>query len=234
MNRFAISALLAAFSLTSFAATPTTTAPANTTNTNNTSPASLNPQVFQLAKSAYECAVLTGAAKPQTLTIIDYSLPSTQKRMWVINMQTNQVLYNTLVAHGQGSGGVMATRFSNQAQSHATSLGLFKTASTYEGKNGYSLRLIGLDQGFNSNAMARAVVMHGAPYVNDNIAKSGRLGRSWGCPAVPKQLAQPIINTIKDGNLVFAYYPDQQWLKNSKYLNCAANFASLTSQNKSA
>ncbi len=203
----------------------------------STTGASLNPQVLKLATTAYDCAILSGVAKPGNLTVIDYSLPSNEKRMWVINMKSKQVLYNTYVAHGKNSGNVMASRFSNAPQSLATSLGLFKTADSYMGGNGYSLRLIGLDSGYNDKAYARNVVIHGAPYVSESIAKStGRVGRSWGCPAVPQPLAKPIINTIKGGSLVFAYYPNTAWMKSSKYLNCPTNLLAKvnTSQDKTA
>ncbi|MDF3054816.1 MAG: hypothetical protein K0Q74_723 [Gammaproteobacteria bacterium] len=179
-------------------------------------------EVLKLAESAYNCAIKSGTAKPKTLTVIDYSLPSTAKRMWVIDMQKKHTLFHTLVSHGKGSGEKSATYFSNKSGSHATSLGLYKTEATYHGKNGYSLRLEGLDKGYNDNAKSRAVVIHGAPYVNDKTAKVGRVGRSWGCPAVASELAAPIINTIKEGDLVFAYYPDQKWMKDSKFLNCSA------------
>lgn len=184
-----------------------------------------SPEVLKLAQAAYDCAIASGVAKPQTLTVIDYSIPSNMERMWVLDMENNRTLFHTLVAHGKGSGEVKPTKFSNQPNSRATSLGLFKTAGTYQGSNGYSLRLIGLEPGYNDKAESRAVVMHGAPYVNQNIAKSGRIGRSWGCPAVPQQLAQPIINTIKGGNLVFAYYPENKWLNESKFLNCKKTVA---------
>lgn len=185
----------------------------------------INPKVLKLAESAYQCAEISGVAKSKNLTIIDYSLPSDQQRMWVIDMSKNKVIYNTFVAHGQGSGNLMATHFSNEPSSHASSLGLYLTGNVYEGHNGYSLRLYGLDKGFNDHALSRAVVMHGAPYVSDGIARGGRLGRSWGCPAVPQPLAKPIIDTIKNGNLVFAYYPDKHWLGQSKYINCSAKLA---------
>src|SRR5262245_33290193 len=178
----------------------------------------INPTVLKLAKSAYDCAILSGNAQPgSTLTVIDYSLAMTQKRMWVLDMTNNQVLFNTYVAHGVASGGKKPSRFSNTPQSRKTSLGLYKTGNSYQGQYGYSLRLFGLDSGYNDNAYSRAIVMHGAPYVN------GRLGYTWGCPAVPQKLAQPIINKIKGGSLVFAYYPNSTWLKKSKYLNCPRN-----------
>lgn len=171
--------------------------------------------VLNLAKTAYQCAVASGIPRPKTLTIIDYSLASNQKRMWVYDMQQNRIIYNSLVSHGVGSGVSAPTRFSNQPNSRASSLGLYLTANPYIGHYGYSLRLIGLDEGYNDLARMRALVIHG---IN---AKHGNIATTWGCPAVPKRMAKPIINTIKEGNLVFAYYPDQQWLKDSKFLHCA-------------
>ena len=119
------------------------------------------------------------------LTVIDYSRASTQPRLWVLDLEREQLLFEELVAHGQGSGENFATRFSNADGSHQTSLGLFRTADTYVGGNGYSLRLDGLEAGFNDRARERAIVMHGAPYVSDNNVRTvGRLGRSHGCPAL--------------------------------------------------
>lgn len=184
-----------------------------------------NPSVLEMAFAATTCAVRAGAVdEPQTLTVIDYSKPSTEKRLYVIDLTANAVLYSELVAHGQGSGANLATRFSNEPNTHASSLGLFVTADTYIGKNGYSLRLKGLDKGFNDRALERAIVMHGAPYVNpDAIPTMGRLGRSWGCPALRPAIAKNVIDRVKNGGLVFAYYPDSDWLTSSKYLgDCAA------------
>ena len=160
---------------------------------------------------------------PRTLTIIDYSRPSSEKRLWVFDLKTHELLYEELVAHGQGSGGNLATLFSNADDTHQTSLGLFVTEGTYVGKNGYSLRLGGLDAGVNDRARERAIVIHGAPYVSEAfIRANGRLGRSWGCPAIRSNVARAMIDRVKEGGLVFAYYPDQHWLKSSKYLgNCA-------------
>jgi hypothetical protein len=180
----------------------------------------IETDVFQMALSAASCAVKTGAVDaPSTLTVIDYSKPSSERRLWVFDLKSRELIYEELVAHGQGSGANMATQFSNQADTHATSLGLFVTDTTYVGKNGYSLRLDGLDKGVNDRARDRAIVMHGAPYVSsDFVKKTGRLGRSWGCPAISADVARKMIDRVKGGGLVFAYYPDKQWLKTSKFL----------------
>jgi hypothetical protein len=152
--------------------------------------------------------------------VIDYSKPSTAKRLWVFDLRSRALLYEELVAHGRGSGDDFATAFSNDPQSHQSSLGLFETAETYSGKNGYSLRLKGLDPGFNDKALARAIVIHGAPYVSQEFARSrGRLGRSWGCPALREPVAHEIIDRIKGNGLLFAYYPDRKWLRSSRFLS---------------
>lgn len=180
----------------------------------------IDPRVFELALAASRCAVTRAVVgTPSNLTIIDYSKPSVEPRLWVLDLERRTLLYEELVAHGQGSGGNLATRFSNVPESHQTSIGLFVTDATYVGRNGYSLRLDGLDAGFNDRARERAIVMHGAPYVNGEISKSlGRLGRSHGCPAVRTAVARELIDRVKGGNLVFAYYPDQRWLEQSTFL----------------
>ena len=186
---------------------------------------SIESEVFDLALNAASCAVRSGkVSNPKTLTVIDYSRPSSQQRLWVIDLTTKELLYEELVAHGQGSGGATATMFSNEPETHRTSLGLFKTDSTYVGKNGYSLRLDGLDEGINDRARERAIVMHGAPYVSNAFVRAnGRLGRSWGCPAIRSDIAKEMIDRVKGGGLVFAYYPDAEWLKSSKFLGgCGA------------
>jgi hypothetical protein len=181
----------------------------------------INPAVFELALGAAACAVKSGSiVNPSTLTVIDYSRPSTARRLWVFDLHTQELLYEELVAHGKKSGDNMATRFSNELDSHQSSLGLFLTEDAYVGRNGYSLRLRGLDEGFNDRAYERAIVMHGAPYVNDEAARTmGRLGRSWGCPALREGVARAVIDRVKGTGLLFAYYPDSAWLKSSKYLN---------------
>ncbi len=180
--------------------------------------------VFELALGATRCAIKSGnVTDPATLTVIDYSRPSTADRLWVYDLRARQLIYKELVAHGQGSGDNFATHFSNAPDTHRTSIGLFVTEDTYVGRNGYSLRLSGLDEGFNDRARERAV-MHGAPYVNTSFIRTqGRLGRSWGCPALRENIAREVIDTVKGGGLVFSYYPDENWLKSSKYLgDCAA------------
>jgi hypothetical protein len=161
------------------------------------------------ALDAYSRAQRMGAvARTGLLTLIDYTRPSVEPRLWVIDLRSGQTLYRELVAHGRGSGDNMATAFSNDPESHMSSLGLFVTGDTYVGHNGYSLRLQGLDPGLNDHALSRAIVMHGAAYVNDAVGRQlGRLGRSWGCPAVPLPVAHALIDTLKGGTVVFAYGP---------------------------
>lgn len=182
----------------------------------------LNPYIVKLAITAYDCARASGIVDQQEIiTIIDFSLPDTKRRLWVIDLKTKKVLFNTYVAHGQGSGGVIAKNFSDDPQTHASSLGLYLTSNTYYGHDGYSMRLIGLDKGFNDKALSREIVMHGAPYVGGIFLREfGHLGRSWGCTAVPRKLLEPIVNVIKQGTLIFAYYPQKKWLSDSKFLHC--------------
>ncbi|MDI9239272.1 murein L,D-transpeptidase catalytic domain family protein [Lysobacter sp. LF1] len=185
---------------------------------------SANPKVLELAMAAMSCAQASGVGvDARRLAVIDYSRPSLVPRLWVFDMAAGKLLYEEVVAHGQGSGDNFATRFSNDDGSHQSSLGLFVTADTYTGRNGYSLRMKGLEPGVNDAAMARAIVMHGAPYVDPQRGKAmGRLGRSWGCPAVRSTVARPMIDLLKGGQFVFSYYPDQAWLARSALLNCPA------------
>ncbi len=178
-------------------------------------------EVMRLATAAFECGQRRGEIYRDVLTIIDYSLPSTEPRLWVIDMAAGRLLYRELVAHGRNSGDDTATSFSNQHDSRQSSLGLYRADETYSGKHGYSLRMSGLEPGFNDNARDRAIVMHGADYVSEAfIAEHGRLGRSWGCPAVPRHVSDGVIDAIRDGGAVFVYYPDGDWLRSSRYLNC--------------
>lgn len=184
--------------------------------------ANLNPHVLKLAMKAYSCAIKAGYKDPrQIMSIIDYTLPSNQKRLWVIDLRTGHVIFNTLVAQGKFTGGLFAKYFSDRPESKESSIGLFVTDGTYVGHDGYSLRINGLDKGFNDKALEREIVIHGAWYVSDSFARrNGRIGLSWGCPAVPKEVVTPLINTVKDGTLLFSYYPEPAWLANSKFLHC--------------
>ena len=179
----------------------------------------LNKKVLKLALTAYKNANIKGVVKKPMLTVIDYSLPSNKQRMWVFDLNRERLLYNTYVAHGRNSGVNRATHFSNAESSKQSSLGTYITKDTYIGHKGYSLNLKGLDKGFNDNAYNRRVVMHGAWYVEPRFIKqAGRAGLSWGCPAVSQTLAKPIINTIKNGSVIFAYFPDKNFLSHSGYL----------------
>lgn len=180
----------------------------------------LTPEVAEIAQRGWQCAQQRGDGAP-VVTIIDFSRPSTEKRLWVYDVASGKVLFHELVAHGKNTGDDLATRFSNTPGSLQSSLGWFKTGGTYVGKHGRSLYLDGLESGWNDNARSRAVVMHGADYVSDDFAaQHGRLGRSWGCPALDDDVAQVVIDAIRDGSLLLAYYPDEGWLSSSAYLNC--------------
>jgi len=148
------------------------------------------------------------------LTICDFTQSSRQKRLYIIDIQSNQVVENTYVAHGHNSGGEFARRFSNRLKSRQSSLGFYITRNTYFGEHGLSLRLEGMEPGFNDKAYKRAIVIHGANYIGN-----GFTGRSYGCPAVPKQESKRIINTIKNGTCLFIYHPDKKYLQGSKILN---------------
>lgn len=179
----------------------------------------LNPHVLDLGLRAFSHVREKGFGHKDYLTIIDYSKPSTEKRLWVIDLDRNTVLFDTFVAHGKDSGDNYANHFSNQSHSFSSSIGVYLTGDTYEGKNGHSLRLYGLEAGFNDNAFRRAIVMHPAWYVSPSFLRDhGRLGRSWGCPAISEAEAPEIIKTIKQGSVVLAYYPDKNWLNNSQYV----------------
>jgi L,D-transpeptidase catalytic domain len=197
----------------------------STINTAVAEAAGVSPDVLKLAASAVSCAVASGDIfRPPTLTLIDYSRPSTEPRLWVFNATSGELLFKELVAHGRNTGDNYAKHFSDAADSLQSSLGLFVTRGTYVGSNGYSLRLDGLEPGFNAHAWDRAIVMHGAPYVDAAVAaRQGRLGRSWGCPALRDAIARRVIDTVRDGGVIFSYYPDSDWLKTSRFLNgCGA------------
>ena len=156
--------------------------------------------------------------KKPVLTLIDFTKPSTEKRLFVFDMKDRKLLYSSVVAHGKNSGENYATSFSNTVGSYKSSLGFYLTGSTYQGKNGYSLLLDGLEKGINDRARERAIVVHGAAYANPSVCKSGRLGRSFGCPALPQALTKPIINTIKGGSVLFIYANNKEYMAKSTIL----------------
>ncbi|WP_224750142.1 murein L,D-transpeptidase catalytic domain family protein [Halomonas sp. ML-15] len=176
-----------------------------------------DPQVLRLAASAVECA----DPDAERLAVIDFSRSANQPRLWVFDLKHERLLFEELVSHGRGSGDEEAKWFSNTPESYQSSLGLFRTLNSYDGANGYSMRLEGLETGVNDLAYQRAIVVHGADYVSEQfIAENGRLGRSFGCPAVRQEIARPLIDTIKEDHYLFAYYPDPQWLAESAYISC--------------
>lgn len=181
----------------------------------------IDTKVLRLSLNAYMKARRKGLDSKQLLTVIDYSKPSTEKRLWVFDLKHGRTLMNTWVSHGKNSGGLSASSFSNSPGSLKSSIGVFVTdADPYQGGNGYSLRMHGLEHGINDNAYARDIVIHGAWYVSsDTIHHYGAIGRSWGCPAVNPALAKSLIDTIKDNTVIFAYYPDRNWLSHSQYVN---------------
>lgn len=179
-----------------------------------------DPVVLARGLRAFARARARGETRRSVLTLIDFRLPSDAKRLWVLDLADRRVLFHELVAHGENTGRAWAKSFSNRLGSHQSSLGTFITGDTYVGRHGYSLRLQGMDPGINDRAMERAIVVHGAYYVSaEFVARYGRLGRSWGCPALPMDVAAPVIDTIKHGSVLFAYYPDPTLERRSPYLN---------------
>jgi hypothetical protein len=165
---------------------------------------------FSQALKGYYLLKEKGLIKKEILTLIDFSLSSNTKRLWVINVVTGEVLFHSLVAHGRNTGNEFASTFSNAAESFKSSLGFYSTGEIYNGKHGMSLRLDGLEKGVNDNARARGVVMHAADYVSNSFIKNNqRLGRSLGCPAVPVALSKEIINAIKDKSCFYIYHPSR-------------------------
>jgi L,D-transpeptidase catalytic domain len=154
------------------------------------------------------------------LTICDFSQPSASKRLYIIDVENNKLITNTYVAHGKNSGAEYATKFSNTSESLQSSLGFYVTQNTYIGEHGLSLRINGVDQGYNDKALERSIVIHGAAYVDAARAKAGVfMGRSYGCPAVPQNESAKIITTIKNGTCLFIYHPSKNYLLHSKILN---------------
>lgn len=180
----------------------------------------LDPKILKLALNAYSHAESLGMDKKGIVTIVDYSEPSSSPRLWVINVKNGDILFHTYVAHGKGSGDKFSTQFSDRFGTDASSIGVYLTGNSYMGKHGFSMKVHGLDKGYNDNAFARAIVMHSAWYVSPTFLKqNGRLGRSWGCFALDTTVCRQIISTIKGGTIMLAYYPNKQWIASSKFLN---------------
>jgi hypothetical protein len=181
---------------------------------------SLPYKVFELAYTGYsKIKEQRKLERPEIITIIDYTKSSTEKRLYVIDLLSKRLIFNELVAHGMNTGSNYARTFSNNRHSNQSSLGFFVTGEPYEGKNGYSLKLYGLEKDFNDLAYDRGVVMHGANYVSEQfIRQNGRLGRSFGCTAVSKEVNSNIIQTIKGGSCMFIYYPDKIYLSRSEFI----------------
>lgn len=178
--------------------------------------------VFERAMIGYSKLALgnESSEKSHLLSIVDYSLSANEKRFWIIDLKARTVLFHELVAHGMGTGEEYATAFSNQPQSHQSSLGFFKTGVIYDGRHEMSLKLHGLESGINDNAYERGIVIHGADYVSEDfIQNNGRLGRSHGCPAVRQDVKRELISTIADGSIFFAYYPSSDYQKNSQLVS---------------
>lgn len=184
-------------------------------------PEGIAGEVWGHALAAHHLAVIEGRTQSALLTIIDYSLPATERRLWVVNLETREVLETEHVAHGARSGGIFATQFSNRTGTHQSSLGTFITAATFRGVRGLSLRLRGLEPGINDHAWERGIVIHGTPNVSAARARAGTMGRTEGCPAVSTEAARRIIRRIENGVVVFVWYPDKSFLARSEYLDRA-------------
>lgn len=183
--------------------------------------AGISEEVFSLALKGFsKLQASNRLSKDSILAIVDFSKSSREKRLYIIDLKTQALKFQSLVSHGRNSGEEFATDFSNQPNSHKSSLGFYITKSTYTGNNGYSLRLQGVEKGYNDLAEKRAIVIHGAPYAeNPDATRNTYLGRSFGCPAVPMSIHKAIIQTIKEGNCLFIYYPDKCYLNHSAMLN---------------
>ena len=177
----------------------------------------LSRYAFDYAIKGYNYLLSAGKLNnDKIISIVDFSQPSSKKRLYIIDLKNKKVLFNTYVSHGRNSGREMASEFSNEPESNKSSLGFYVTGDTYMGKHGFSMRLFGEERGINDNANSRAIVMHSAPYVSESaIRMQGFVGRSLGCPALPENLYKPIIEQIKNGSCLFLYSPDKSYAAHS-------------------
>jgi hypothetical protein len=196
-----------------------------------TVPDGISAEVWEHALAAHKAATSAGRTTSLKLTIIDYSRPATERRLWVVDVISRAVLQTEYVAHGEGSGDLLPTRFSNRDGTHQSSLGTFITGSTFTGIRGHSLRLHGLEPGINDNAYARGIVIHGTPGVSEAKARQGKMGRTEGCPAVSSEAARQLIALIAHGTVVFAWYPETSFLQTSAFLDREAAAERLASLN---
>lgn len=184
----------------------------------------LSRQAYNYAMKGFNYLLSIGKLNDnKIISIIDFSLPSSKKRLFILDLKNYKLLFNTYVAHGRNSGKEVATTFSNREESYQSSLGFYVTQETYTGKHGYSLHLEGEEHGINDNARSREIVMHSAPYVNESLIRSqGYIGRSLGCPALAENMHKPIIEKIKNGTCLFLYSPDQFYYRHSSILQAAS------------
>ena len=187
--------------------------------------AQLNSEAFNLALKGYFSLLANNELENKKyLTVVDMSLSSNTERFFVIDMETQEMVYKSLVAHGRNTGEEFAANFSNKQSSYQTSLGFYKTAETYDGKRGFSMKLDGLEYS-NSNARDRGVIIHGADYVSDRfIEENGRLGRSLGCPALPMDSFKEVVEMLKEGSCLFVYFPQKYYLSTSKLANTTEDY----------
>lgn len=186
-------------------------------------------ELYQKGMLGFYKLKMEGKVKKDIVTLIDFRMSSTKKRMWIIDVNTNEVIHHTIVAHGKNSGWEYAKTFSNTPNTNMSSLGFYLTGEKYIGKYGLSLRLDGQENGFNSNARRRAIVLHPANYVNNSISKSlGRMGRSFGCPAIPYENSDKVVKTIADRSVMFIYYPQQNYIQETKFSDEMAAYAFLS------
>jgi hypothetical protein len=213
----AVALILAIGTVASSAAQPGPLAQSDCTALLQLAPA-LSPKAIEAALRSLTRLLAAGAhVRSDVLAVIDYTKPSSERRLWVFDLIHRRVLFHELAAHGRNSGDRMAVKFSNAPNSEMSNIGVLLTGDTYVGKHGLSLRLEGLEKGINDNCLSRAIVIHAAPYVSEGVIRAkGCIGRSWGCPAVRSEISRRLIETLRGGAVVLAYYPDPAWLRTSR------------------